>query len=587
MDMNYQVLAGEMLKQLASTEKTVSGPTQPPNAIYGHGAGGLFNTPCVDRGLFSAVPLPRKGMAAMLPVFPSNNDNPQVGIITGVTATDDDPATNNAITGECGRGPSAGKLKYCVINDYPFGDYSRSTASINLRKVGRMACRTDTMDYGVAGDPFNAGAAVSPYVPSYPALTDIKNVANNEANKALFELGVAWARDFARDFYTGNPGAAFFEWSQPYRGADLLINNGYSDIVSGNLCTRVDSYVADFETLMGLADPFVNNNPGAIVQAIVEITNLLYRRSTQIGLDPARWALTMPYNLFRALAYLWPCSFYTAWCTPATGYVGNLDANAQQALTQSMLAGKYLLVGMPDNPEGRIPVVCDDAMTEVAGQTGDLSSSIKWFCTHVLNSTIVTYMEYFDYNGPEAAAKVAQQLGYGDTFMTYDNGRFLAKKVISEGACVQMAFWMEPRLRVDAPWLCASLNDVEYSPIIAQDSAFPGDETYLDGGNYGPNPGAEDTCALITECADNAGGVLDFTLDQIITCDREPFNTNVLITINAGTDAGMTIPGVITAGDGTVSITVTFAGPFAAVVCADVDTWVGAEICCAFGDAPQ
>ena len=31
------------------------------------------------------------------------------------------------------------------------------------------------------------------------------NVLNTEVGKALFELGVAWSRDFAREVYTGNP----------------------------------------------------------------------------------------------------------------------------------------------------------------------------------------------------------------------------------------------------------------------------------------------------------------------------------------------------------------------------------------------
>lgn len=586
MDINYQTLVGELIKQLApTTEKAVTGPTQPPNHIYGHDAGGLFNTPCVSRRLFSAVPLPRKGLQALLPVMPSQISSPQVGIITGVTSTDEDAETNDAITGECGRGPSAGKLKYCVINDYPFGDFSRSMSAINIRKAGRMACRTDTFDYQVLGNPFNMGAAQQ-NVPGFPGLNSIGNVANNEASKALFELGVAWSRDFARIFYTGNPAGAWDEWTMPFRGMDLLINDGYQDIISGNLCTRVDSYVADFTAFTGgTAD--IESNPGAIVQAIVEITNLLFRRAVQMGVDPARWVLTMPYNLFRKLCYLWPCAFYTSFCTPATGYTGNLDAAAQQALTQSMLSGQYLLVGTPDNPDGRIAVVLDDAITESTGDDADLESSIRWVCTHILSNYVVTYMEYFDYNGMNGPMEIAKQVGQGGNYQTYDNGRFLAHFIAPEGTCVQVAFYMEPRLRVDTPWLCARLDNVEYSPIVPQDSAFPGDDTYYDGGNYGPNPGADNTCATILSCEDDAPGSLIFTLDSLITCADAPFNTHVLITVKSGTDAGLVIPGLVTAGDGTTSVTVGFSGPFAAVTCSDVDTFVDAEICCNFGDAIQ
>lgn len=570
-EIDYQKLAEALLGK--TSQKAVSGPTAPPNMIYGHGAGGLFNTPCVDRALFSAMTLPSRGLASLLPVFPSTNTDPRVGIITGVTDTDADPATNDAVGGECGRGPSAGKLKYCVINDYPFGDFSRSIDSINIRKASRMGCRVDTLDYSVLGNPFSLGA-VDPM--GFPGMGDISGVANSEAAKALFQAGVAWARDFARVLYTGNPSGSYYEWSKPYRGLDLLINDGYTDMVSGNLCTRVDSYIAT-ATSWGITD--VETNPNETVQAIVEIVNLLQTRANRMGLAPARFALVMHPNLFRKLAYLWPCSFYTSGCTPSTGYTGNLDAYRQQQMTDDMIANSYLLVS-----GGKIQVVQDEAIVESG--TGQLTSDIYFVNTHVLDNTVTTYMEYFDYNSPGGAMEVARQLGHGANYATYDNGRFLAHFIAPEGTCIQTAFYMEPRLRVDAPFLNARLTDVAYTPLLAADSPFPGDGTYYNGGNYGPNPGSDDTCATITACADNASGVLDFATDQAIACADEPFNTNVLVTIKSGSDAGMVIPGIVTSGDGTTSITVTFSGPFATVTCSDVDTFVGAEICCAFGDQP-
>lgn len=553
--------------------KAVSGPTVPPNHIYGHGAGGLFNTPAVERGLFSAIPLPRKGLQSMLPVFPSQNDDPRVGILTGVTESDPDPATNDAIAGECGRGPSAGLLKYCVIYNYPFGDFSRSTRSVNIRKAGRMATRVDTMDYGVIGNPFNPETSQN-LAPGFGGLRSIGEVANNEGAKSLFELGVEWQRDFAKVFYNGNPDAAFFEWSKPYRGMDLLINDTYSDFVSGNACDRVDSYVAAFSDFTGGGGNDVESNPNAMVQAVNEISNLLYRRAAQMGVDPMRLALSMPYNLFRKLAYIWPCSFYTNLCAPSTGYVGNLNAVQQVELTQQILAEKFLPV--MGAPGGRIPVVCDDAIEETDLGGGVKQSRIKFVCTHVLDSTIVTYMEFFDYGGVNGAMDVARRFGQQANYQTYDNGRFLAHFIAPEGTCIEVAFYMEPRLRVDAPWLCADLNTIEYSPIIPQDSAFPGDPEYLNGGNTGPNPGAPGTFATITACVDNAPGIVDFTLNQVLNCT---LGTNVLVT----TTDNVTLPGVITAGNNSTSVTIDFTAVagLATLVCADF-LFVNGSILCNF-----
>lgn len=563
------------------TQKTVSGPTVPPNHIYGHGAGGLFNTPCVDRALFSAMTLPRRGLASLLPVFPSQIDSPQVGIITGVTATDEDPDSNDAITGECGRGPSAGNLKLCVINDYPFGDYSRSTKSINIRRAGRMACRTDTFDYSVIGNPFNANSLPTPYVPGAPGMMDIGNAPNGEAEKALFELGVAWSRDMAKALYAGNPAGAWNEWSRPFRGLDLLINDNYADLISGNDCPRVDSIVQDFATWTG-GTVDIETHAAEIMQAIVEITAALYRRASLMGLDPIRLAVSMPYNLFRKLTYLWPCSYYTGWCTPATGYTGNLSVEAQARLTQEMQDGMYLLVGGSYNG-GRLPVVVDDAIAETpVVQTARLDSTIYWVTTHVLSTRIVTYMEYFNYAGPFGAMNAANRFGQSQNYMVTDAGRFLLHRITPEGTCIQLAAYTEPRVRVDTPYLCARLHNVEYTPFaVANESPFPEDSTFLNGGNYGPNPGARGTCATITDCDNVSPGVLDLTVDALIYCADAPFNTNVKITLKDGT----VLLGYISAGGDTLSPTVTFEGFLATITCSDFD-FVGATICCNFGTSP-
>lgn len=538
-------------------------PSATATHVMGHDVGGLFNTPAVEQRLFSAMYLPRRGLQDVLPVKPSRYTNPRVGIITGVTVT-----TGDEPDGTCDDPPTAGDLKYCVINDYPFGRFSRQTKVIDVSTIGRLEDRADFDDYRVAGNPFNKVVSEANR-PTMPGMDSLAGAANREILKALVPFGVAMQRDFSRLFYSGNPtNNTPNRGYQEFRGLDLLINNSYSDMVSGNDCDRVDSYIASF------SDAAIETNVNAIVRQIVEITNLLERRAEVMGLDPASWALSMPYNLFRVLVFVWASTYYTYRISVNTSNQAQWSGDMLMNLTLDMYRNRYLVVD-----GGRIPVITDDAITETVVGGGVYESEIKWIPLTVLgNSERVTYMEYFDYSAPGAALESLKTWGgnlraYYDWF---DNGRFMVHYKPPNNFCVQLLAVTEPRVRLDTPWLAARLTDIRYTPIIPQESPFPGDSTYLNGGNTGPNPGALGTQRTVTECADDSAGILVFALDGVLNCT---LGTNVIVTVE-----GVTIPGVISAGNNSDTVTIDFttaATPtfLQAVTCADF-TFVGATVTC-------
>ena len=74
-------------------------------------------------------------------------------------------------------------------------------------------------------------------MPTYPGMQGLSNVLNTEVAKAIFELGVAWSRDFAREIYTGNPTNNTSGGGRQYfYGLDTLINTGYRDAITGVAC---------------------------------------------------------------------------------------------------------------------------------------------------------------------------------------------------------------------------------------------------------------------------------------------------------------------------------------------------------------
>ena len=556
------------LKQLADQAgiATKDFPSSTPNFIQGHGVGGLFQTPAVENRLFSAISLPRTGLQDLLPVRPSRIQNPRIGVITGVSES-----TGNEPDGVCDDPPEVGSLEYCIIDGYQFGRFSRMTKVIDLTAVGKRADRADFDDFRIAGDPFTPMTATA-NAPSVPGFNNIQGAANREVRKAIVGFSVAWHREFNRLFYTGDPandtpGGGYKE----YTGLDSLINNTYSSVLTGAACDRVDSYVASF------SDANISGNEEAIARQIVEISNYLERRDEVMGMGRVQRVLTMKYNLFRSLVFMW-AAVYASYRLDVFGTNTRTNFSGETMLNMmlDMLQNRYLMID-----SGRIPVVCDESKPETDVGGGVYESTIQWVpLTGLDGAERLAYLEYFNYSGADAAAETARQMGgnLSDYFDWFDNGRFMAHYKPPNNFCIQMLMLTEPRLRLDAPWLAGVLTDIRYTPTIPEESSFPDEPTYIGGGTTGPLPGAPGTEAEITACADNAPGDLTFTLATSLNCT---LGTNVLVIVGS-----TQIPAVISAGNNSTSVTIDFTTsatptPLQAVTCASL-SWVGGTIRCNF-----
>jgi len=466
-DINYQQLAEALINQSGSGVRHKAVPST-PNAVYGHGGkGGLFSTPGLSKALFSAMVLPNTGLASKLPVRESNETNPLYGILTGVTAS-----SGSEPVGPCDDPPQAGLSKLCT-HQFVFGRLSRSSRVYDIDRIGLTINRADMMDFNVFGNPLGN----NPLAPT--GMTDAAAIARNEVAKSMFEMGVAWSRDFARLTYTGTPtnNTASNGYMEFY-GLESLVNTGYRDALTGIACPAADSIVFDFGSLD------VASNGNAIVKLISYTWRNLRFIAKRAGLDPVTWTITMPFGLFYALTEIWPIAYQTTAAsvipTGATLFVGSeSQVTARDAMRGNLYdyTGQYLMI------DGQmVPVTIDDAITET--QSGaSFISDIYFVPLQVLGGIPVTYWESFNYDGANGPLEFARQFAPGDSYYTSDNGRFLWHKKPPTNFCVQVIAKMQPRLLLLTPYLAARITNVKYTPIEHERSWDPTNAYFVNGGS--------------------------------------------------------------------------------------------------------
>lgn len=463
---NYEAFAKAMLREMQVTTQKHTTPTGTPTGVMGHGIGGLFSHFALEKPIFSAMQLPLAGLQSILPTVPNVTANPLHGIFTGVTDT-----TGSEPYGKCDDPPYAGLSKLCMHQSV-FGRYSRMTREFELDAFGKIQDRGDHMDLQLMNNPFaGSNQSMTPTIPGIPG-----NPLNNDVLKGLFEFGVAWSRDFARQLYAGNPvnntvGGGYME----FYGLDILINTGYRDAISGVVCPAADSYIKSFGNLN------VGSNCDEMVLQLTWMTRHLKDIAVRTGLMPATWVLAMRPMLFNIITDCWPCNYLTYKCankdTADIDPVGGYDTTDAINMRDAMKNGSYLLI------DGvQVPVVQDEAIAETNVGAGVYSSSIYVVPLTVLGGTPVTLMEYFNYNAPGGFQQAAQTFADASFYDISDGGRFAWHKKPPKNWCVQMLAKTEPRLLLYTPYIAGRLTNIRYTPVIHERDWDPDGTYYVNGG---------------------------------------------------------------------------------------------------------
>lgn len=445
-----------------------------PTFVAGHGAGGIFSTPGVNQNVFSTMILPFGGLMDTIPVIPTIETSNIVKFITAVDASSGTFPTN-----VCDPTKKAGLLRDCEVSDWTFGLLSMETDVVDIKSVGLRTNRAEPFDLRLVGGP-NGGPRF--FSPTMPGPANIKQVLNNEMAKLLFQMAVAWQRDFGRLLYIGDPanntaGGGYKE----FKGLDLLIRTGYVDRqFTGTACPAIDSIVESF----GGVD--IATDPEGIILRITSIYQRLRRVARATGLGPLDLSISMPEALFIELTKWWPCVYGTTRCSAGTdGVNAELDGTARSNMTRDMMGdienrtGQYLLI---DNV--RVPVVLDDFIVEASGggiPAGTYEADIYFTPRTVLGGIPVLYWEYRDWDTPGGPMDFARVLA-PQQYTSSDGNRFLWHYRPSNNGCVQAMAWVMPRIVLLTPHLAARLTDVRYTPAVVYRNPFPGNANYVGGG---------------------------------------------------------------------------------------------------------
>lgn len=460
----------ETLADLVGQRMATKAVSSTPAGNYGHGPGGLFANPSLERGLFSAiVAQPFSGLQYVLPVRATITENPLYGIITGVTAS-----SGSNPTGVCDDPPTAGFVKLCE-QTAPLGRISLQTTVLDYSRGTRQVGRGEHFDFQVFGGPL-AGADGNPFAPTLGGA--IGNVANQEVAKNMFALAVNWNTRYAPLIYTGNPATGNTSGGgyKEFFGLQKLINTGYQDVQTGQLCPAADSIVRS----LGNVNVATNaaNTANAIIYTYFELTT----RAATTNMNPVTWVITMPYSLFYALTEIWPIAYQTVG-NPSipTGSTQFISSDNQIKLRDDMRGniqgrtGQYLMI-----MGQKVQVVLDDANPETR-VAGDIYSGSIFFVPLTAAGQVVTYLEFFNYN----QADVQQADGILTTpgqFRTTDGGRFLLHMKPANNWCVQAMALAEPRLVLRTPYLAARIDQVAYSHLPNVLSGDPNSPSYYRNG---------------------------------------------------------------------------------------------------------
>lgn len=474
---DYQQLAVAMLNQ-ATTKAAGSTPT----TTWGHGPGGVFSHPGLSQQVFNAMLLPHLGLQRVLPVRTSNDMNPLFGIMTGVTA-----GSGNNPTNPCDDFPSAGLMKLCMHSSV-FGRIGLDTNVYNIDRAGELTNRGEFIDLQLLGNPIQNGANM----PTIPGFGGAAGALQNEAQKALFETSVEWARRYAPLLYTGNPtnntaGGGYKE----FYGLETLVNDGYRDAETGTACAAADSIVHSF------GNQNITSADSDIVGTIQDIVFRLKHLATRTGLGNVRWVMVMPLGMFYRLSEVWAYYYFSRALDGLTfnssanlnlGIEGATGLRDQMRGNLETRTGQFLMVDGQ-----RFDVILDDAIPETEYVPGQFTSDIYIIPLTVLGGTPVTFMEYFNFDAPGGSMEMARLMAPGDSYQVTDNGMYLWHKKPPTNWCVEMTTMAKPRLILRTPYIAARITNVLWAPLsVHERSPFTSSAYFANGGRttrvgYGPS----------------------------------------------------------------------------------------------------
>lgn len=439
--------------------------SNPPYGPYADGSGdyGVFSMPGVRPEMFSAFSRPRS-LSSQLGVRPSRITNEKIGILTGLTAEE---GTNPADF--CATAPTAGQLKRCVQN-YIWGKSYWKSKVRNLAETGEYADYSDV----AAKRVLNTNPSSNPFVPDVMGRLDIANRDGATLANELFTVGAAMERSFEKVLVQGNAtksnATTQLGFIREFDGLERQVITGRRDFDTNQLCAGADSTVLSWGT--GI-DATVSGR--TFPQMIVDTYFGLNDIADQVGMSGTRWIIAMRMEQFRALTYIYACEYWTSRCQGSAGNPSYQNATEVRGLQLQMWQGRYLLIdGTP------VQVIFTDGIPLTKAGGSVYTAQDMFFLAVDWNGMPLLNLEYKVMDNGDMAS-FNSFVGPQDV-IGMNNGMWLVTKERTN-FCMELLFAGKFRLVLDAPFLSAVINTMQFSFAAPVRNAYPDmTQFYVDGG---------------------------------------------------------------------------------------------------------
>ena len=448
-----EVLKGisEKLERPDVVEKAAAS-SQTGFLIYGQN--GIFGVEGVDRDVISAH-MTVEGISRVLPMRPTQYEDPRFGIITGVSDTTGDEPDN-----DCDDAPVA-YLKGGLLTAR-FGTVRRDTNTIDVQETIKRKNRGEFTDLNMMGDLLgNTNLA-----PASMSSADLLKVVTKAE---MVVAAVAAERKLVVDMFQGTVAGGTFP------GLDVQIATGQIDAETSTAMPAADSVILDFDN--DLVDGTGRDIVEYVSSAIYEVEN----RARKMTLDPVRHILVISPTFWKELTAVWPCKYLTNKCTTGSSSTSNIAAvindTTNMDMRTEMRNGMFLEVNGK-----KYPVILDDGIYEYDSTNSTLPAgryaSTLYVVPMVVRGTMpVTYREYLDYRA--FAPEVALLNGMND-FWT-DAGVY-SWAIDNNKWCYKLALRSRQRIILRTPHLAAKIQNIAYEPLRHLRDPLPESSYWDDGG---------------------------------------------------------------------------------------------------------
>lgn len=450
---------GEVFSQIVTKHAPTAGA---PTFNYAHGTGGMFSEPGVRPDMYSAQVAPLTFLDA-LPFAKSEFQSELISILTGQLGPDGSNPTT-----VCGDPPNPGDLKKCT-RSLTYGTAFLKTKKLAVPDIGELANRAD-----VERQINNAAAVNNPMLPDLLRNVGALNFRSAKVQQ-LYMLSNQLQRSTAPVAVTGNATlantATTIGWISEYDGIDRLIKAGHVDSATSTACPAADSMITTWGTTIDGTVEGLN-----IATTMNDMYFSRWALAGDVGMDSTQWAWVMDKRLFRALTFVFACTFQHARCTDATA--GEPISREMQAIENRMLEmanGQFLWCN-----NVRVPVLFTSG-SEV--QIPDLSHNgligdiylvpMRWA------GGDLTWMDYFPMDNQFITEWI--DLASSTKPVVHNNGMFMTA-VRSDGFCEELLLTAKFRMIMRTPFLAARLDNVTFDSYKGYRDYDPAATFHYDGG---------------------------------------------------------------------------------------------------------